>query len=183
MADNDIIDFPLEIDHNIPDNAIRETETRTKLVQNFDEVIHNPPPRAAEKIIPRHSADKSEKAYQEAPVKSAPQESPVLTAELAVPAVLTAEDDKTGNTLQMAAAESHEPEAIFPLEKTVDPLAKNVAAKVLRNAEANRVALAGSNRSHQKHDQREIRTTPGTHCQQKQVVGTDAAARCSGRQR
>lgn len=145
MADNDIIDFPLEIDHNIPDNAIRETETRTKLVQNFDEVIHNPPPRAAEKIIPRHSADKSEKAYQEAPVKSAPQESPVLTAELAVPAVLTAEDDKTGNTLQMAAAESHEPEAIFPLEKTVDPLAKNVAAKVLRNAEANRVALAGSN--------------------------------------
>lgn len=56
MADNDIIDFPLEIDHNIPDNAIRETETRTKLVQNFDEVIHNPPPRAAEKIIPRHSA-------------------------------------------------------------------------------------------------------------------------------
>lgn len=145
MADNDIIDFPLEIDHNIPDNAIRETETRTKLVQNFDEVIHNPPPRAAEKIIPRYSADKSEKAYQEAPVKSAPQESPVLTAELAVPAVLTAEDDKTGNTLQMAAAESHEPEAIFPLEKTVDPLAKNVAAKVLRNAEANRVALAGSN--------------------------------------
>lgn len=145
MADNDIIDFPLEIDHNIPDNAIRETEVRTKLVQNFDEVIHNPPPRAAEKIIPRHSADKSEKAYQEAPVKSAPQESPVLTAELAVPAVLTAEDDKTGNTLQMAAAESHEPEAIFPLEKTVDPLAKNVAAKVLRNAEANRVALAGSN--------------------------------------
>lgn len=145
MADNDIIDFPLEIDHNIPDNAIRETETRTKLVQNFDEVIHNPPPRAAEKIIPRHSADKSEKAYQEAPVKSAPQESPVLTAELAVPAILTAEDDKTGNTLQMAAAESHEPEAIFPLEKTVDPLAKNVAAKVLRNAEANRVALAGSN--------------------------------------
>lgn len=145
MADNDIIDFPLEIDHNIPDNAIRETETRTKLVQNFDEVIHNPPPRAAEKIIPRHSADKSEKAYQEAPVKSAPQESPVLTAELAVPAVLTAEDDKTGNTLQMAAAESHEPEAIFPLEKTVDPLTKNVAAKVLRNAEANRVALAGSN--------------------------------------
>lgn len=145
MADNDIIDFPLEIDHNIPDNAIRETETRTKLVQNFDEVIHNPPPRAAEKIIPRHSADKSEKAYQEAPVKSAPQESPVLTAELAVPAVLTAEDDKTGNTLQMAAAESHEPEAIFPLEKTVDPLAKNVAAKVLRNAEANRVALAESN--------------------------------------
>lgn len=145
MADNDIIDFPLEIDHNIPDNAIRETETRTKLVQNFDEVIHNPPPRAAEKIIPRHSADKSEKAYQEAPVKSAPQESPVLTAELAVPAVLTAEDDKTGNTLQMAAAESHEPEAIFPLEKTVDPLDKNVAAKVLRNAEANRVALAGSN--------------------------------------
>lgn len=145
MADNDIIDFPLEIDHNIPDNAIRETETRTKLVQNFDEVIHNPPPKAAEKIIPRHSADKSEKAYQEAPVKSAPQESPVLTAELAVPAVLTAEDDKTGNTLQMAAAESHEPEAIFPLEKTVDPLAKNVAAKVLRNAEANRVALAGSN--------------------------------------
>lgn len=145
MADNDIIDFPLEIDHNIPDNAIRETETRTKLVQNFDEVIHNPPPRAAEKIIPRHSADKSEKAYQEAPVKSAPQESPVLTAELAVPAVLTAEDDKTGNTLQMATAESHEPEAIFPLEKTVDPLAKNVAAKVLRNAEANRVALAGSN--------------------------------------
>lgn len=145
MADNDIIDFPLEIDHNIPDNAIRETETRTKLVQNFDEVIHNPPPRAAEKIIPRHSADKSEKAYQEVPVKSAPQESPVLTAELAVPAVLTAEDDKTGNTLQMAAAESHEPEAIFPLEKTVDPLAKNVAAKVLRNAEANRVALAGSN--------------------------------------
>ena len=145
MADNDIIDFPLEIDHNIPDNAIRETETRTKLVQNFDEVIHNPPPRAAEKIIPRHSADKSEKAYQEAPVKSAPQESPVLTAELAVPAVLTAEDDKTGNTLQMAAAESHEPEAIFPLEKTVDPLAKNAGAKVLRNAEANRVALAGSN--------------------------------------
>lgn len=145
MADNDIIDFPLEIDHNIPDNAIRETETRTKLVQNFDEVIHNPPPRAAEKIIPRHSADKSEKAYQEAPVKSAPQESPVLTAELAVPAVLTAEDDKTGNTLQMAAAESPEPEAIFPLEKTVDPLAKNAGAKVLRNAEANRVALAGSN--------------------------------------
>lgn len=145
MADNDIIDFPLEIDHNIPDNAIRETETRTKLVQNFDEVIHNPPPRAAEKIIPRHSADKSEKAYQEAPVKSAPQESPVLTAELAVPAVLTAEDDKTGDTLQMAAAESPEPEAIFPLEKTVDPLVKNVAAKVLRNAEANRVALAGSN--------------------------------------
>lgn len=145
MADNDIIDFPLEIDHNIPDNAIRETEVRTKLVQNFDEVIHNPPPRAAEKIIPRHSADKSEKAYQAAPIESAPQESPVLTAELAVPAVLTAEDDKTGNTLQMAAAESHEPEAIFPLEKTVDPLAKNVAAKVLRNAEANRVALAGSN--------------------------------------
>lgn len=145
MADNDIIDFPLEIDHNIPDNAIRETETRTKLVQNFDEVIHNPPPRAAEKIIPRHSADKSEKAYQEAPVKSAPQESPVLTAELAAPAVLTAEDDKTGDTLRMAAAESPEPEAIFPLEKTVDPLAKNVAAKVLRNAEANRVALAGSN--------------------------------------
>lgn len=145
MADNDIIDFPLEIDHNIPDNAIRETEVRTKLVQNFDEVIHNPPPRAAEKIIPRHSADKSEKAYQEAPVKSAPQESPVLTAELAVPAVLTAEDDKTGNTLQMAAAESPEPEAIFPLEKTVDPLAKNAGAKVLRNAEANRVALAGSN--------------------------------------
>lgn len=145
MADNDIIDFPLEIDHNIPDNAIRETEVRTKLVQNFDEVIHNPPPRAAEKIIPRHSADKSEKAYQEAPVKSAPQESPVLTAELAVPAVLTAEDDKTGDTLQMAAAESPEPEAIFPLEKTVDPLVKNVAAKVLRNAEANRVALAGSN--------------------------------------
>ncbi len=145
MADNDIIDFPLEIDHNIPDNAIRETEVRTKLVQNFDEVIHNPPPRAAEKIIPRHSADKSEKAYQEAPVKSAPQESPVLTAELAVPAVLTAEDDKTGDTLRMAAAESPEPEAIFPLEKTVDPLAKNVAAKVLRNAEANRVALAGSN--------------------------------------
>lgn len=144
MADNDIIDFPLEIDHNIPDNAIRETEVRTKLVQNFDEVIHNPPPRAAEKIIPRHSADKSEKAYQEAPVKSAPQESPVLTAELAVPAVLTAEDDKTGDTLRMAAAESPEPEAIFPLEKTVDPLAKNVAAKVLRNAEANRVALAGS---------------------------------------
>ncbi len=145
MADNDIIDFPLEIDHNIPDNAIRETEVRTKLVQNFDEVIHNPPPRAAEKIIPRHSADKSEKAYQEAPVKSAPQESPVLTAELAVPAVLTAEDDKTGDTLRMAAAESPEPEAIFPLEKTVDPLVKNVAAKVLRNAEANRVALAGSN--------------------------------------
>lgn len=145
MADNDIIDFPLEIDHNIPDNAIRETETRTKLVQNFDEVIHNPPPRAAEKIIPRHSADKSEKAYQEAPVKSAPQESPVLTAELAVPAVLTAEDDKTGDTLRMAAAESSEPEAIFPLEKTVDPLAKNAGAKVLRNAEANRVALAGSN--------------------------------------
>lgn len=145
MADNDIIDFPLEIDHNIPDNAIRETETRTKLVQNFDEVIHNPPPRAAEKIIPRHSADKSEKAYQEAPVKSAPQESPVLTAELAAPGVLTAEDDKTGDTLRMAAAESPEPEAIFPLEKTVDPLVKNVAAKVLRNAEANRVALAGSN--------------------------------------
>lgn len=145
MADNDIIDFPLEIDHNIPDNAIRETETRTKLVQNFDEVIHNPPPRAAEKIIPRHSADKSEKAYQEAPVKSAPQESPVLTAELAAPAVLTAEDDKTGDTLWMAAAESLEPEAIFPLEKTVDPLAKNAGAKVLRNAEANRVALAGSN--------------------------------------
>lgn len=145
MADNDIIDFPLEIDHNIPDNAIRETETRTKLVQNFDEVIHNPPPRAAEKIIPRHSADKSEKAYQEAPVKSAPQESPVLTAELAVPAVLTAEDDKTGDTLRMAAAESPEPEAIFPLEKTVDPLAKNAGAKVLHNAEANRVALAGSN--------------------------------------
>lgn len=145
MADNDIIDFPLEIDHNIPDNAIRETETRTKLVQNFDEVIHNPPPRAAEKIIPRHSADKSEKAYQEAPVKSAPQESPVLTAELAAPAVLTAEDDKTGDTLRMAAAESLEPEAIFPLEKTVDPLAKNAGAKVLRNAEANRVALAGSN--------------------------------------
>lgn len=145
MADNDIIDFPLEIDHNIPDNAIRETEVRTKLVQNFDEVIHNPPPRAAEKIIPRHSADKSEKAYQEAPVKSAPQESPVLTAELAVPAVLTAEDDKTGDTLQMAAAESPEPEAIFPLEKTVDPLAQNAGAKVLRNAEANRVALAGSN--------------------------------------
>lgn len=145
MADNDIIDFPLEIDHNIPDNAIRETEVRTKLVQNFDEVIHNPPPRAAEKIIPRHSADKSEKAYQEAPVKSAPQESPVLTAELAVPAVLTAEDDKTGDTLRMAAAESLEPEAIFPLEKTVDPLAKNAGAKVLRNAEANRVALAGSN--------------------------------------
>ena len=144
-ADNDIIDFPLEIDHNIPDNAIRETETRTKLVQNFDEVIHNPPPRAAEKIIPRHSADKSEKAYQEAPVKSAPQESPVLTAELAAPAVLTAEDDKTGDTLRMAAAESLEPEAIFPLEKTVDPLAKNAGAKVLRNAEANRVALAGSN--------------------------------------
>lgn len=144
MADNDIIDFPLEIDHNIPDNAIRETETRTKLVQNFDEVIHNPPPRAAEKIIPRHSADKSEKAYQEAPVKSAPQESPVLTAELAVPAVLTAEDDKTGDTLRMAAAESPEPEAIFPLEKTVDPLAKNAGAKVLRNAEANRVALAES---------------------------------------
>lgn len=153
MADNDIIDFPLEIDHNIPDNAIRETEVRTKLVQNFDEVIHNPPPRAAEKIIPRHSTDKSEKAYQEAPVKSAPQESPVLTAELAVPAVLTAEDDKTGDTLQMAAAESPEPEAIFPLEKTVDPLAQNAGAKVLRNAEANRVALAGSNRSHQKHDQ------------------------------
>ena len=145
MADNDIIDFPLEIDHNIPDNAIRETETRTKLVQNFDEVIHNPPPRAAEKIIPRHSADKSEKAYQEAPVKSAPQESPVLTAELAAPAVLTAEDDKTGDTLRMAAAESPEPEAIFPLEKTVDPLAPNAGAKVLRNAEANRVALAGSN--------------------------------------
>ena len=145
MADNDIIDFPLEIDHNIPDNAIRETETRTKLVQNFDEVIHNPPPRAAEKIIPRHSADKSEKAYQEAPVKSAPQESPVLTAELAAPAVLTAEDDKTGDTHRMAAAESLEPEAIFPLEKTVDPLAKNAGAKVLRNAEANRVALAGSN--------------------------------------
>ena len=145
MADNDIIDFPLEIDHNIPDNAIRETETRTKLVQNFDEVIHNPPPRAAEKIIPRHSADKSEKAYQEAPVKSAPQESPVLTAELAAPAVLTAEDDKTGDTLRMAAAESLEPEAIFPLEKTVDPLAQNAGAKVLRNAEANRVALAGSN--------------------------------------
>lgn len=145
MADNDIIDFPLEIDHNIPDNAIRETEVRTKLVQNFDEVIHNPPPRAAEKIIPRHSADKSEKAYQEAPVKSAPQESPVLTAELAVPAVLTAEDDKTEDTLQMAAAESPEPEAIFPLEKTVDPLAPNAGAKVLRNAEANRVALAGSN--------------------------------------
>ncbi|MBS4771707.1 MAG: hypothetical protein KHX61_04310 [Proteobacteria bacterium] len=145
MADNDIIDFPLEIDHNIPDNAIRETEVRTKLVQNFDEVIHNPPPRAAEKIIPRHSADKSEKAYQEAPVKSAPQESPVLTAELAVPAVLTAEDDKTGDTLRMAAAESPEPEAIFPLEKTVDPLAQNAGAKVLRNAEANRVALAGSN--------------------------------------
>lgn len=145
MADNDIIDFPLEIDHNIPDNAIRETEVRTKLVQNFDEVIHNPPPRAAEKIIPRHSADKSEKAYQEAPVKSAPQESPVLTAELAVPAVLTAEDDKTEDTLQMAAAESLEPEAIFPLEKTVDPLAPNAGAKVLRNAEANRVALAGSN--------------------------------------
>lgn len=145
MADNDIIDFPLEIDHNIPDNAIRETEVRTKLVQNFDEVIHNPPPRAAEKIIPRHSADKSEKAYQEAPVKSAPQESPVLTAELAAPAVLTAEDDKTGDTLRMAAAESPEPEAIFPLEKTVDPLAKNAGAKVLRNAEANRVALAGSN--------------------------------------
>lgn len=144
MADNDIIDFPLEIDHNIPDNAIRETETRTKLVQNFDEVIHNPPPRAAEKIIPRHSADKSEKAYQEAPVKSAPKESPVLTAELAVPAVLTAEDDKTGDTLRMAAAESPEPEAIFPLEKTVDPLAKNAGAKVLRNAEANRVALAES---------------------------------------
>lgn len=145
MADNDIIDFPLEIDHNIPDNAIRETETRTKLVQNFDEVIHNPPPRTAEKIIPRHSADKSEKAYQEAPVKSAPQESPVLTAELAAPAVLTAEDDKTGDTLRMAAAESLEPEAIFPLEKTVDPLAQNAGAKVLRNAEANRVALAGSN--------------------------------------
>lgn len=145
MADNDIIDFPLEIDHNIPDNAIRETETRTKLVQNFDEVIHNPPPRAAEKIIPRHSADKSEKAYQEAPVKSAPQESPVLTAELAAPAVLTAEDDKTGDTLRMAAAESLEPEAIFPLEKTIDPLAQNAGAKVLRNAEANRVALAGSN--------------------------------------
>ncbi len=145
MADNDIIDFPLEIDHNIPDNAIRETEVRTKLVQNFDEVIHNPPPRAAEKIIPRHSADKSEKAYQEAPVKSAPQKSPVLTAELAVPAVLTAEDDKTGDTLRMAAAESPEPEAIFPLEKTVDPLAQNAGAKVLRNAEANRVALAGSN--------------------------------------
>lgn len=145
MADNDIIDFPLEIDHNIPDNAIRETETRTKLVQNFDEVIHNPPPRAAEKIIPRHSADKSEKAYQAAPIESAPQESPVLTAELAVPAVLTAEDDKTGDTLRMAAAESPEPEAIFPLEKTVDPLAKNAGAKVLRNAEANRVALAGSN--------------------------------------
>ena len=145
MADNDIIDFPLEIDHNIPDNAIRETEVRTKLVQNFDEVIHNPPPRAAEKIIPRHSADKSEKAYQEAPVKSAPQESPVLTAELAVPAVLTAEDDNTGDTLRMAAAESPEPEAIFPLEKTVDPLAQNAGAKVLRNAEANRVALAGSN--------------------------------------
>lgn len=52
MADNDIIDFPLEIDHNIPDNAIRETETRTKLVQNFDEVIHNPPPRAAKKLFP-----------------------------------------------------------------------------------------------------------------------------------
>lgn len=145
MADNDIIDFPLEIDHNIPDNAIRETETRTKLVQNFDEVIHNPPPRAAEKIIPRHSADKSEKAYQEAPVKSAPQESPVLTAELAVPAVLTAEDDKTRDTLRMAAAESPEPEAIFPLEKTIDPLAQNASAKVLRNAEVNRVALAGSN--------------------------------------
>lgn len=145
MADNDIIDFPLEIDHNIPDNAIRETEVRTKLVQNFDEVIHNRRPRAAEKIIPRHSTDKSEKAYQEAPVKSAPQESPVLTAELAVPAVLTAEDDKTGDTLQMAAAESPEPEAIFPLEKTVDPLAQNAGAKVLRNAEANRVALAGSN--------------------------------------
>lgn len=144
MADNDIIDFPLEIDHNIPDNAIRETEVRTKLVQNFDEVIHNPPPRAAEKIIPRHSADKSEKAYQAAPIESAPQESPVLTAELAVPAVLTAEDDKTGDTLRMAAAESPEPEAIFPLEKTVDPLAKNAGAKVLRNAEANRVALAGS---------------------------------------
>lgn len=144
MADNDIIDFPLEIDHNIPDNAIRETEVRTKLVQNFDEVIHNPPPRAAEKIIPRHSADKSEKAYQEAPVKSAPQESPVLTAGLAAPAVLKAEDDKTGDTLQMAAAESLEPEAIFPVEKTVDPLAKNAGAKVLRNAEANRVALAGS---------------------------------------
>ncbi|MFR8205189.1 MAG: hypothetical protein ACLU99_01805 [Alphaproteobacteria bacterium] len=45
----------------------------------------------------------------------------------------------------MAAAESLEPEAIFPLEKTVDPLAKNAGAKVLRNAEANRVALAGSN--------------------------------------
>lgn len=145
MADNDIIDFPLEIDHNIPDNAIRETETKTKLVQNFDEVIHNPPPRAAERIIPRHSADKSEKAYQEAPVKSAPQESPVLTAEPAVPAVLTAEDDKMENMLRMAAAESPEPEAIFPLEKTVDPLAKNAGAKVLRNAEANRVALAGSN--------------------------------------
>lgn len=145
MADNDIIDFPLEIDHNIPDNAIRETEVRTKLVQNFDEVIHNPPPRAAEKIIPRHSADKSEKAYQEAPVKSAPQESPVLTAELAAPAVLTAEDDKTEDTLQMAAAESPEPEAIFPLEKTIDPLAKNAGAKVLHNAEANRVALAESN--------------------------------------
>ena len=145
MADNDIIDFPLEIDHNIPDNAIRETETRTKLVQNFDEVIHNPPPRAAEKIIPRHSADKSEKAYQEAPVKSAPKEGLVLTATIAVPAVLTAEDDKTGDTLRMAAAESPEPEAIFPLEKTVDPLAKNAGAKVLRNAEANRVALAGSN--------------------------------------
>ena len=144
MADNDIIDFPLEIDHNIPDNAIRETEVRTKLVQNFDEVIHNPPPRAAEKIIPRHSADKSEKAYQAAPIESAPQESLVLTAELAVPAVLTAEDDKTGDTLRMAAAESPEPEAIFPLEKTVDPLAKNAGAKVLRNAEANRVALAGS---------------------------------------
>lgn len=145
MADNDIIDFPLEIDHDIPDNTIRKTETRTKLVQNFDEVIHNPPPRAAEKIISRHSIDKSEKAYQGAPVKSALQDSPALTEKQVAPAVLTAENDKTTETLQMATAESPEPEAIFPLEKTIDPLAENGSAKVLRNAEANRVALAGSN--------------------------------------
>lgn len=145
MADNDIIDFPLEIDHDIPDNTIRKTETRTKLVQNFDEVIHNPPPRAAEKIISRHSIDKSEKAYQGVPVKSALQDSPALTEKQVAPAVLAAENDKTTETLQMATAESPEPEAIFPLEKTIDPLAEKSSAKVLRNAEANRVALAGSN--------------------------------------
>ena len=78
----------------------------------------------------------------------------------------------------MAAAESLEPEAIFPLEKTVDPLAKNAGAKVLRNAEANRVALAGSNVPI-----KSMTSEKSAQHQEKQVVGTDAAARCSGRQR